>query len=65
MTPTVQVGTILMGEKSPPAAELLALESEPYLGRIGASSKLLTVLLWMTKSVPPGGTYSSWQRRRR
>ena len=32
MTPTVQVGTILIGEKSPRVAELLALESEPYLG---------------------------------
>jgi hypothetical protein len=32
MTATVQVGTILIGEKSPRMAELLALESEPYLG---------------------------------
>jgi hypothetical protein len=31
MTPSVQVGTILIGEESPRMAEVLALESEPYL----------------------------------
>jgi len=30
MTPSVQVGTILIGEYSPRMAEVLALESEPY-----------------------------------
>jgi hypothetical protein len=32
MAPNVQVGTILIGEKSPRMAEAIALESEPYLG---------------------------------
>lgn len=32
MTPDVQVGTILIGDESPRMAEVLALESEPYLG---------------------------------
>ncbi len=32
MTPTVQAGTILIGEEPPRMAEVLALESEPYLG---------------------------------
>ncbi len=31
MTPGVQIGTILIGEESPRMAEVLALESEPYL----------------------------------
>ncbi|MGB9234878.1 MAG: hypothetical protein WCC04_10725 [Terriglobales bacterium] len=30
MTPTVQVGTVLMGEESPRMAKVLALQSEPY-----------------------------------
>jgi hypothetical protein len=30
MTPSVQIGTILIGEESPRMAEVLALESEPY-----------------------------------
>src|ERR1700690_3846382 len=30
MTPIVQVGTILIGEKSPRMTEVLALQSEPY-----------------------------------
>jgi hypothetical protein len=30
MTPSIQVGTILIGEESPRMAEVLALESEPY-----------------------------------
>ena len=30
MAPTVQAGTILIGEESPRMAEVLALESEPY-----------------------------------
>jgi hypothetical protein len=33
MTPTIQVGTILIGEESPRMAEALALESDPYLGK--------------------------------
>ena len=32
MTSTVQVGTILIEKESPRMAEVLALESEPYLG---------------------------------
>jgi len=32
MTPIVQVGTILIGEKSPRMTEVLALQSEPYFG---------------------------------
>jgi hypothetical protein len=32
MTPTVEVGTILIGEELPRMAEVLALECEPYLG---------------------------------
>jgi hypothetical protein len=31
MTPTIQVGTILIGEESPRMAEALALQSDPYL----------------------------------
>lgn len=31
MMPRVQVGTILIGEESPRMAEVLALESEPYI----------------------------------
>lgn len=31
MTPTIQVGTILIGEESPRMAEALALHSDPYL----------------------------------
>jgi hypothetical protein len=33
MTPTVQVGTVLIGERSPRMTEVLALETEPYLGK--------------------------------
>lgn len=33
MTPSVQVGTILIGEESPRMVEALALQSEPYFGR--------------------------------
>ncbi len=32
MTATVQAGSILIGEESPRMAQVLALESEPYLG---------------------------------
>ncbi len=32
MTPTVQAGTILIGRESPRMADVLALQSEPYLG---------------------------------
>jgi hypothetical protein len=32
MTPTVQVGTVLIGDKSPRMTDVLALESESYLG---------------------------------
>lgn len=32
MTPTVQVGSILIGDLSPRIAEMLTLESEPYVG---------------------------------
>jgi hypothetical protein len=31
MTPTIQVGTILIGEEPPRMAEALALQSDPYL----------------------------------
>jgi hypothetical protein len=31
MTPSIQVGTILIGEESPRMAEALALQSDPYL----------------------------------
>jgi hypothetical protein len=32
MTPTIKVGSILIGKESPPMAEALALESDAYLG---------------------------------
>jgi hypothetical protein len=32
MTPSVQVGTVLIGEESPRMAKVLALQSEPYFG---------------------------------
>lgn len=40
MTPSVQVGTILIGEESPRMAEVLALESEPYFENWGVVKPL-------------------------
>ena len=44
MTPTVQVGTVLLGEKSPRMSEVLALQSEPYFKN------------WSVVTVPNGST---------
>ena len=62
MTATVEVGTILIEEQPPRIAEVLGLESEPYLGNWSVIKALDGFAL--DKNIRAAGwTSFSWQRK--